>query len=400
MLVLFFLLLGLGGCEMAEKSEKRTTLKTAEAPATLSLRISIEPLPTPLRYRAVVSWPPLPHGTRIFRQGEGSPPESICLAKALESACKDEAVVSGETYTYALHAVNEAFEMGEKLHSATITIPQDLIVRGEKSTAHLKNIQRLYLEKGAILTGVDGVLRIEVDELHTDGAVVRSLPPLRAAAGQPGRSGGLIYLKAQHAVGSLKVEGRGESGGNGFPGTEGAPGAIGPSGKEAVTGLPPVPESLKNSLLKNLEDLRTKAAPDDPGWKKSLICMAPPTDGSPGGNGGQGGIGGSGGPGGDASRIWIEVRFPDGFDVEPILSSGLGGQGGPGGKGGLRGPGGKAGTPDPHGICPLAKTGEPGDEGKPGPEGKNGEPGQSPESCLILGAARLGNCDPVPHFLF
>lgn len=77
-------------------------------------------------------------------------------------------------------------------------------------------VSRLHLTKNAVITTEDKNLVIVVQELVSDGGVIRNFPEdQRAPWEKNGRNGGSVFISVKKAVGTLQVHLQGEGGGSG-----------------------------------------------------------------------------------------------------------------------------------------------------------------------------------------
>lgn len=280
----------------------------------------------------------------------------------------DPAVESGALYRYEWGvADNSGFKaLGRK----DVAVPLDLEMNGDIHSGNeagqklfaVRAFGTLIFQPGTVITTNGARWEIRASHVVFNETKIRSFAPNAAApAGQNGRDGGEIYLKAARAEGRVDFELRGESGGAGLQGPAPGPelrGAPGLSGVKA--------EIRKGDFL----------TPD--------ACVKPPTAGGQGGKGRKGHQGLRGGKGGDSAVLTIEVA--DRGLLQPRASSpaGVGGIGGPGGAGGEGGAGGPAGYAGP---CPPATNGEKGPWGETGEPGEQGPSGFVQRICYVDGSA-------------
>ena len=319
---------------------------------------------------------------------------------------QDEKVEAGKTYRYLLWKERQN---DLSLSSTTIvTIPEDKVISGDVITSQLIGFHRLYLERGSRLIANREGLRIEAQEIISNGATIQSfLDPSSVRENKSASSGGPILIQAKVAKGSIKIIAQGE---DGAPGIEGKPGRDGNPGKRGLDGKSTSiiaafksyvdPEIANFRYLNNQTEAEEFKARIDrllPGCHplraKYERCSRKPEPGTPGENGEKGQDGGPGGKGGDSSTVVVAINDPKGLALEVLTEPGHGGTPGLGGKGGLGGQGGEAGSLDPHCVCPRETfTPIDGKSGPPGKDGSKGENGNRSPVCVILAGAEQGDC--------
>lgn len=281
----------------------------------------------------------------------------------------DPAVESGALYRYEWGvADNTGFKaLGRK----DVAVPLDLEMSGDihpgndagKKLFAARAFGTLIFLPGTVITTDGARWEIRASRVVFNDTKIRSFAPNAAApAGQNGRDGGEIYLKAAHAEGVVDFELRGENGGAGLQGPAPGPELKGEPGFAGV-----------KAEIRKGEFLRT---PD--------TCVKPPTAGTRGGTGRKGYQGLRGGKGGDSAVLTIEVADRDRLQPRASSPAGIGGVGGPGGAGGEGGTGGPAGYAGP---CPPATNGEKGPMGETGQPGEQGPPGFVQRICYVDGSA-------------
>lgn len=311
---------------------------------------------------------------------------------------QDDRSLAGRRYRYRLRAV----DLGGALAEATteITVPRDLVLRGEQSAPALDGIARLFLLQGARIRTEGLPWRGVLDELVAEDAVVETFreTTLRAAAGGDGRSAAPIALRVRRARGKLELRLLGQSGGDGVSGTAGAAGKDGKDGRRAELDFDP--DFFRNQPnLARFRDAYFKAAwegtPIGQNAGASMRCSMPGTNGEDGAPGSPGTAGGRGGHGGSSPRTLLVVENGEHFRLtQPKAEGGRGGFGGFGGKGGLGGRGGAAGATDKTGICPATQPGKMGADGVKGEDGENGADGSTEPVCVVMAGSRTGDCEP------
>jgi hypothetical protein len=265
------------------------------------------------------------------------------------------------------------------------TSPQDLVI---SEVIHPHSVQqpcrqielrrkRIFIPKhtdpgGPFETkGCDLVL--DAEELIIDDGLLETFrDSFKAPKDQAGRNGGTITIKAKRAIGHLRVQLRGENGGDGSDGKPfETPASQGVSGKKGESVCVP----SANSPVPT-----------------HCFCHSKPTDGQPGANGQNGRQGLPGKRGGDSGLLKIEIAEPSpDFFVTVIKEPGKPGAPGAGGPGQEGGPGGFAAPPDNARRCPLTKPGPKGINGIAGPIGEIESPGKEQLECISVGEG-FGRC--------
>jgi hypothetical protein len=213
----------------------------------------------------------------------------------------------------------------------------------------------LHLGQGSTIITNGTTLKIRANELVSDqGSILSfaqtSLNPPTAVPGRSGfdgRDGGQVFFDVDRLEGQLRVDLRGQNGGEGGNGLPGIPGAPGPRGSNGVDSF--------------------------------VGCAHGGTDGAPGSPGSAGGPGGAGGKGGNGGSVFLHAGIIK--QARQITLSSLGGEGGApgnGGPGGQGGPGGEGGSGSAFcGGGHAAGRGTDGPPGAPGTKGQSGTAGPS-----------------------
>lgn len=97
-----------------------------------------------------------------------------------------------------------------------LKVDKVLILNSEEEAQKLSQVTNLLLEKGGVVVTNGFRLSLHLQNLESHGGKIITFPKNQTAANQQlGRSGGLIEIKSESAVGELYVEMRGERGGPG-----------------------------------------------------------------------------------------------------------------------------------------------------------------------------------------
>jgi hypothetical protein len=251
-----------------------------------------------------------------------------------------------------------------------------------------EKIARLIFLQDAVLSTDGADLKIVADEIISHSGTISTLPLSHAPeAGADGRSGGTLHIEARKGRGHLTVLAQGQDGNTGEKGSTGTRGPKGPSGQSGVSGRRTVcPFSVGASLF-----FDGPSPIDRCHWES--YCKRQTGDGARGGQGTSGGRGGRGGSGGDSAKVLVKIKDASQLTITTESYVGRGGAGGSGGDGGRGGAGGNAGSQDRSKVCRKASAGPEGQRGPTGEQGQAGRDGERKPICLVLGSARIGDCD-------
>lgn len=354
------------------------------------LRATIKTLAQPGAYQVALDWKHPANDAEVWvlsRENEKQGPRTLATLNKDAWEYLDTGVAAGETYRYFLATLKGAEP--QIVATVTVTVPRDFVVAGTQVFRSLKNVHRLFFQKGSRLVTRDKALEIAADEIISDDGVIETFPAdERGLQGRDGLSGGMILIRAKTGAGTLFIESRGQSAG---PGQTGNPGAVGESG---APGRPGKSHTVQEPDIVIYGNTLLPVARLPGGTRRT--CLEAPTNGEDGRGGGPGGKGYPGGRGGNTGRFYVEIQNASAIQVKPTTIPGEGGVGGAGGSGGPAGKGGIAGLQDVEKICPPAKNGADGTPGARGPDGDAGPRGLVEPFCLKLGSASYGNCDRFP----
>jgi len=407
---------------LIHETPKADTLIAESEEESLPLHYKVTPLPEPHRYQVELDWSGAPAksaGWALTREDESLETATLFQGDEAVRTWTDDTVEEGKGYRYSLWRSAE----GElTLHSQVgVRISLDRVVDGVEETSRIAGVRRLFLTPAARLRPSGAELRIEVDEIHSDGGTIESFPKESVALAGDGRSGAPMFLKAGLARGKLTIIARGENAKAGAEGKSGAAGADGRPGKDAESGRRyEAPANFTGTFLglalcplfqnchrmERQEDVdrfyelaRQKVSPHftHASWTQLFVCKQDLERGQNGSSGEPGGDGAAGGKGGDASALHVEIADSKDFLFKIETEPGQGGAGGKAGAGGAGGKGSASGKPDAMGLCPT----KPGD-GMNGPNGASGKagpagiPGKILPQCLKLGGTVMGDCPTTP----
>ncbi|WP_374077599.1 hypothetical protein [Bdellovibrio bacteriovorus] len=210
----------------------------------------------------------------------------------------------------------------------------------------------LRFEDGGVLYTMGANVRIHAKTLSSANGKIATFPEeKKAETGKNGRDGGHIFLNVGLATGALRIEMRGEAGGDGHSANEPDDRLKGPPGVDRKKG----------------------------GCERGGIVLLP-GEGEQGGQGLKGYPGHDGKRGGSTGTLELIVDDSAGFSHLIEKTPGQGGIGSRGGRGGAGGDGGLS-------NCRVGKRGPQGPDGNWGDGGNNGAPGEKQTSCVTKNKA-------------
>ncbi len=281
----------------------------------------------------------------------------------------DEKIKAGDEIHYEFSTNNQGHVIS--FDQIDLKIPMDLVVdramdfsdsnfsqlfSENQNGLVLKQFTKIYLTAQGSITLDGRSLQIEAQEIHSEDGLIRSFPiGAKAKQGKVGRSGGVIEIKAVKATGHLRVEMRGENGGDGVPAQAPDEKLKGATGTTGDAGTPGGQIGMEGFLNK-------------------MSCTKQPGRGGPGEKGHQGNPGGDGQRGGASGHLSVNITQDAGFTLLATTEAGQGGAGASGGEGGDGGDGGLPGGL-PSGIAVFACDQFPGSKGAKGDLGSRGENG-------------------------
>lgn len=316
-------------------------------------------------YQLEISWPADVPAMKVSLDGQ--PYQIVKTNRYSTATMYDTKVVVHLVALNKLGGESSAF-------SAELTSPKDLLIRQEKHLDQdsLLTANRMYfLDAGRIITNgfnltlsakkiiIGSPIDQNTSRMHPREAHILTTNPKSIATGIEFLKGSDIKIKAQKAVGHLRVAMVGFNGIDGKAGANGAPGKAGKNGRDGA-----------------IKDFTEYCVNDDgrPCRGASQIdCTSNPTNGEQGTPGSLGQQGESGSTGGNSGVLTAIIDDHTQFKLEVGQRRGLGGRGGAGGKGGPGGPGGAPGD-NPFNKCRNAFAGP---QGATGPDGKSGQDGKA-----------------------
>ena len=317
-------------------------------------------------YQLAVTWPAEVSAMKVSINGQ---PYQIIKANQYSTM-----VMHNTKNTIHLVALNKLG--GESsTFNAEFTSPKDLLIQEEKhlETDSVLSANRIYfLENGRIITNGYN-LSLDSNKLYSWNAItdyksrmhpgdahILTITPKNIAPTLRFLVGSQINIKAQKAIGHLRVAMIGFNGIDGKPGSDGTAGSSGKKGRDG---------SIKDftEYCVNEDGRPCRGA-------SQISCTTNPTNGEPGTPGSNGQAGENGSSGGNSGVLTAIIDDHTQFKLEVAQRRGLGGRGGSGGKGGPGGPGGAPGD-NPLNKCKSASVGPRGTNGIDGKSGQDGKPG-------------------------
>lgn len=334
------------------------------------------------RYLAEIAYPPGYSNIRLEVNDQVWASDPQPQTQALSFGLEDN-----KTYLIKLFGATKPEESSGLIAEWTVATPRDVLLNqdtfNQLTTEHQSlrlQADRVFIPEGTLETPtlVTGGKNLVVltNQLIANGAVLATFGKGdKASLNQPGRSGGVITIKALKARGALTLVMRGQEGGDGSAGQA----------------LPRAAQGAQGT--KGRSHCRSRFLGGDP--VVACRCLEVPGHGSRGSDGVVGQKGNPGRQGGATGRLNLEIAERPDSDWQFIVlkeagPAGLPGAGGPGQLGGL---GGDIGRLDDARECPTDRSHK-GDEGSQGPNGPLGDReanGLDEQECLSEGVG-YGKC--------
>lgn len=270
--------------------------------------------------------------------------------------------------------VPKDFEFDENLALNQETLNKLQLPLEEQNTIQwnvLRGYERVFFKNQAQISFLDKNLRIETKEIYFHNTILQTFPEgAKAPVGEEGRSGGRLFLKADKIQGEVRIEMRGEDGGDGKPGN---PPDIKLKGNDGHHGSPPM-YSLSTGPCPEMQVCL--------GAYEIYTCSTTIPPAGRAENGLRGYRGGDGKKGGNTGRLEIITNDHQEMKLIFLTEVGRGGDPGVGGQGGAPGNPGIAWRPKGEARgCGHPQDGHPGKTGGVGPSGEPGKPGRIETSC-------------------
>ncbi|RYZ93194.1 MAG: hypothetical protein EOP06_01860 [Proteobacteria bacterium] len=349
--------------ESAGKWADAGTVNSTELAA--NVEVTIVPAEEPEKYFVYFGWPRIEAGKKLRIRTD----RQLTLADQNQVSFSHKAD-HDQNLTYYFEILDEANRV-ERSFSKHVSIPRDWVVREHSNSLNQDQrikIQRLFLSSTPLITnGFD--IEIVADEIRSeDGSIETFHEDSKASLDQPGQGGGQLLIKARVAVGSLRIQMRGQQGGDGSRGGELA---------RASTGA---------DAVKGGEYACSAATASAP----MCYCKSFGPNAESGAAGNVGMQGSPASKGGATGYLRLEVV--DGQELGLVVKKfpGLPGAPGEGGLGQLGGFGGK-GRGRSRSDC-RGSDGETGQSGPSGPAGQAASAGDEEQACIYIASEARNEC--------
>ncbi len=268
---------------------------------------------------------------------------------------------------YDLRVFKAAEEGLNLVGQFTGVTPQDFVFSGTQQLERPTIVEayRVFLAAGTKIQTNGFSLKVSAEKLYSENAEIFSFPKgQKAALEKVGRHGGALRVASKEAVGHLRVELRGEEGGDGIDGQSFTVRA--PNGASGSAGAHDCARAL--------------------GAIVRCWCTSSPGPGLPGIDGVDGNPGTNAGKGGNSGELFVEISNDLGFSVNAQLEAGTSGRPGHGGEGQEGGFGGAPGNPTSD-SCGGSHPGQDGKRGKSGRDGIRPTDGVVEKKCISIGTS-------------
>lgn len=331
-------------------------------------KFSLQELDIPHQYQILVSWPA--EVTNVVIEDSGKRIFESDSVRQYTHPIKDNSKFNFRVFAYDS---DKPVLIGE---FSGLT-PRDYSIEASTELKQDLNIEaaRVFLANQAKIQTNGFKLAIKADKIYSDNVEIYSfLPGAKAPFEADGASGGSVEIRAKVAVGHLRVNLRGQNGGDGFDGKpwdiRAASGGRGRNGAH--------------------ECARASVGGIGIGGPLKCWCTRNPDNGGTGANGAKGRDGTRAGRGGNSGSLLVEVQEKTEFVVEPFQTVGLAGipgKGGAGQLGGIGGPGGDSTSSE----CSGSSSGAEGKQGDKGIDGAKALDGNVDPLCISIGQGE-GKC--------
>ncbi len=358
-----------------ELPEKQTTnnyvqaeQKTVRPKTSGDAKFSLQELDIPHQYQILMSWPS--DVTKVVIEDAGKRIFETDSVRQYTHPIKDNTKFNFRVFSYDGEKpvlIGEYSGLTPRDYSieASTELKQDLFI--EASRVFLINESKIQTNGFKFV--------VKADKFYSDNAEIYSfLAGSKAAAETDGISGGVVEIKAKEAIGHLRVNLRGQNGGDGFDGKpwdiRAATGSAGRGGAHDCA--------------------RASVGGIGIGGPLKCWCTRNPDNGGAGASGAKGRDGSKAGRGGNSGALLVEVQEKTEFVVEPFQTvgvAGIAGKGGPGQLGGIGGPGGDPSSSE----CSGSRQGPEGKPGDKGADGANALDGNVEALCISIGQGE-GKC--------
>lgn len=349
------------------------------------LTVKVQPTAKPEKYMVYFSWPRI-EDSKLVR---------IRLDKTLAVVNPNQTDFNHEVFhdqllTYNFEILDSASKI-EKVFPKQIKIPRDFVVREGQSEFFEDtrlSVNRIFIFENKLLRTNGFKVELVANELHSEKGIIETFPENRKAGiNQDGRSGGILTIKAQSAIGDLKIFMRGEHGGDGAKGDSYSDRAG--SGTPAGTGSRECHCTGKECPL-IAPDLVINLELDPQG--RSCSCESRGANGGQGATGAKGKKGYRAGHGGSAGQLNVSIQDGREFDLQTHAIKAVAGIAGDGGDGQEGGVGGQRPNND---IQTRECGGNAGPDGSRGPQGDRGDLGNDGDTgliCVYIASENKNDC--------
>lgn len=360
------------GCGDIQKEAANQNTPVVEKSARIQgdgdAKFSLQELDIPHQYQIMVSWPA--EVTKVVIEDSGKRIFETDSVRQYTHPIKDNTKFNFRVFSYD----------GEKpvlIGEYVGLTPRDYSVEASTELKQDLNIEasRVFLINEAKIQTNGFKFTVKADKFYSDNAEIYSfLPGAKASIETDGISGGVVDIKSKVAVGHLRVNLRGQNGGDGVDGKpwdiRAAAGGAGRGGAH--------------------ECARASVGGIGIGGPLKCWCTRNPDNGGAGAVGAKGRDGSRAGRGGNSGVLLVEIQEKTEFVVEPFQTAGLAGtpgKGSPGQLGGLGGPGGDPSSSE----CSGSRPGPEGKAGDKGTDGANALDGNIEALCISIGQGE-GKC--------
>lgn len=360
------------GCGDIQKEVNNNNTPVAEkstrSQADGNAKFNLQELDIPHQYQIVVSWPA--EVTKIVIEDSGKKIFESDSVRQYTHPIKDNTKFNFRVFSYDGDKpvlIGEYVGLTPRDYSieASTELKEDLVVEASRV---------FFINESKIQTNGFKVT-VKADKFYSDNAEIYSfMTGAKAPLETDGVAGGNVEIKAKEAIGHLRVNLRGQNGGDGVSGAawdiRAAAGGGGRSGAH--------------------ECARASVGGIGIGGPLKCWCTRNPDNGGAGANGAKGRDGTKAGRGGNSGALLVEIQEKTEFVVEPFQTVGVAGVPGKGGPGQLGGVGGPGGDPTSS-ECSGSRPGPEGKIGDIGTDGANALDGNIESLCISIGQGE-GKC--------
>lgn len=342
--------------------------KSTHSQADGNAKFSLQELDIPHQYQILVSWPA--EVTKVVIEDSGKRIFDSDSVRQYTHPIKDNTKFNFRVFSYDGDKpvlIGEYVGLTPRDYSieASTDLKQDLVI--EASRVFFTNESKIQTN-GYNLT-------VKADKFYSDNAEIYSfMIGAKAPLETDGAPGGAVEIKAKEAIGHLRVNLRGQNGGDGVDGKvwdiRAATGGGGRGGAHDCA--------------------RASVGGIGIGGPLKCWCTRNPDNGGAGAVGAKGRDGTRAGRGGNSGALLVEIQEKTEFVVEPFQTVGLAGNPGKGGPGQLGGIGGPGGDPTSS-ECSGSRQGPEGKAGDKGTDGANALDGNIESLCISIGQGE-GKC--------